>query len=246
MFLLIHTAKKASARRITAVIPYIYGSRQDRKTESRTPITIQLMGDLLKASGVSRLITVSLHNPASVAAFGDILVDNVTTSRIFFPVLNELIDNKEDTIVISPDAGGVPRAKAYANAFGVDLGFSYKHRPRANASSVLAFNADVEGRDVFIIDDIIDTGGSLMNVIEKAKERGARKVYVSATHGILTGEAKQMLQRSSAEKVFISDSVSHDYLPDKFEVVSLAGLLYKTIKAVHDDESVGALFEKVI
>lgn len=242
LFIMAHTAKRASAKRITAVIPYIYGSRQDRKTEPRSPITIQMMGDLLQAAGVDRIITVSIHNQASVSAFNDILVDNITSSVVFYPAIEHLFRN--DVIVISPDAGGVPRAKSYANRFGVDLGFAYKSRPKTNEAKVLAFVGDVEGKDVMIVDDIIDTAGTLCSIADQAKERGANNVYVCATHPILSGDAIERIEKSAITKLFITDSIQHNNLPDIFEVVTLGELLCKTIKAVNADESVGALFEK--
>lgn len=243
LFMIAHTAKKASARRITAVMPYIYGSRQDRKTQSREPITIQMMGELLFSVGVKRIITISLHNQASVAAFGPILVDNITSSGVFYNRLKPIFDN-EEMIVMSPDAGGVPRAKAYANRFGVDLGFCYKARPKDNQSRILSFNGDVKDKSVLIVDDMVDTGGSLCGIAYAAKERGAKNIYVAATHGILSKNAIDNITESPISKVFITDSISHGELPEKFEVLSLGELLCKTIKAVNADESVGELFEK--
>ncbi len=245
LFMIAHTAHKASARRITAVIPYIYGSRQDRKTSSREPVTIQMMGELLHSVGVRRIITVSLHNQASVAAFGSILVDNITSSRVFYPKLKPIFDN-EEMIVMSPDAGGVPRAKAYANRFGVDLGFCYKARPKENQSEILAFVGDVKDKSVLIIDDMIDTAGSLCGIAYAAKERGAKNIYVAATHAVFSNNAIVNLNEAPINKVFITDSINQENLPDKFEVVSLSELLCKTVKAVNADESVGALFEKEI
>lgn len=242
LFIMAHTAKRASAKRITAVMPYIYGSRQDRKTEPRSPITIQLIGELLRGAGVDRIITVSLHNQASVSAFNEILVDNITSSHVFYPAIEHLFDN--DIIVISPDAGGVPRAKAYANRFGVDLGFAYKSRPKENESRVLAFVGDVENKDVLIVDDIIDTAGTLCSIADQAKDRGANNIYVCATHPILSGNAIENIENSAITKLFVTDSIQHDNLPDMFKIVTLGDLLCKTIKAVNADESVGALFEK--
>lgn len=244
LFMMAHTAKRASARRITAVIPYIYGSRQDRKTQSREPVTIQMMGELLSAAGVKRVITVSLHNQASVAAFGNILIDNITSSYIFYPVLEHIFKNNDNIIVMSPDAGGVPRAKAYANRFGVDLGFAYKMRPKENESKVLAFNGDVENKDVVFVDDIIDTAGSLCHIASEAKKRGAKNIYVCATHAILSRNAVDRILDSPITELYISDSIHQESLPGIFNVVSLGDLLCKTISAVNADESVGALFEK--
>lgn len=242
LFIMAHTAKRASAKRITAVIPYIYGSRQDRKTESRTPITIQLIGSLLHAAGVSRLITVELHNQASVAAFGDIVVDNISSSKVFYKKIQHLFTG--NTVIMSPDAGGVPRAKHYANRFNTDLGFCYKAREKEGKAKVLSFNADVRGKDVVIVDDIIDSAATLCLVVEAAKDEGAKNIYVVATHAILSGDALENIANSSINKIYISDSISHKNLPDIFEVVSLGPLLCNTIKAVNSDESVGDLLEK--
>jgi len=244
LFILAHTAKRSSAKRVTAVVPYIYGSRQDRKTESRSPITIQLMGQLLKAAGVDRVLTVSLHNQASVAAFGDILVDNLTSSFVFYPAIEHLFKEKKNKIVISPDAGGVPRAKAYANRFGVELGFAYKSRPKENESRVLAFVGDVKNKDVLIVDDIIDTAGTLCSIANQAKERGARNIYVCATHAILSGNALNNISNSFITKLFVTDSIENQDLPDNFEVITLGNFLCNAIKAINADESVGALFER--
>ena len=242
LFIMAHTAKRASARRITAVIPYIYGSRQDRKTEPRTPITIQLIGSLLAAAGVNRVITVELHNQASVGSFGDIVVDVITSSKLFYPHIQPLFQG--NTVVMSPDAGGMPRAKAYANRFNAPLGFCYKAREKEGEAKVLSFNADVEGKDVVIVDDIIDSAGTLCAVVEAAKDEGAEKIYVVATHAILSGDALKNIANSSIDRVYISDSISHYSLPDIFDVVSLGPLLAKTIIAVNADESVGDLLEQ--
>lgn len=241
LFIIAHTAQKASAKRITAVIPYIYGSRQDRKTEPRTPITIQLIGSLLAASGINRIITVSLHNHASEAAFNSILVDNISSSIVFYSVLEKIITN--DTIVLSPDTGGVGRAKSYANKFKSELGFCYKIRKEKGKPTIFAFVGDVKGKDVIIIDDIIDTGETLNNIISATKEKGANKIYVCATHAILSNQAKERLNGSFVDKIYITDSIHHQDLPEKFEVVSLSEILYKTIIAVYKDASVGNLLE---
>jgi ribose-phosphate pyrophosphokinase len=249
LFLMCHTAQKSSARRVTAVIPYIYGCRQDRKTESRTPITIQLIGSLLQASGVKRVLTVSLHNQATVAAFGNVLVDNVSSSFIFAPILKEIYE-EEKFFVLSPDAGGVLRAKAYANRFGADLGFVYKIRPEDNKCDTLAFIGDVKDRNVVIIDDIVDTGGTHIKCALAAKDRGAKRITLVVTHPVLSANKKtgvsaiEALQNSPIDKIITSDSIFHENLPSNFEVVSLGSLIGDTICRITSDESVGALWEK--
>ena len=243
LLIMAHTAYRASARRITAVIPYIYGSRQDRKTEPRTPLTIQLMGDLLSAAGVKRIITVSLHNNASEAAFGKILVDNLSSTSIFYPYVKKYVES-EETIIMSPDAGGVQRAKIYADHFSSDLGFCYKTRPKANVAATLAFVGDVKDKQVLIVDDIIDTAGTLCNIAREAKERGEKKIAVVATHAILSGNAVEKIASAPIDNIYISDSIYHENLPNTFNVLSLGKLLCNTILAVNGDKSVGDLFER--
>lgn len=252
LFIMAHSARKASARRITAVIPYIYGSRQDRKSEPRSPITIQLMADLLEASGVRRVLTVSLHNQASVAEFGDILVDNLTSSFVFYPLLEPIFKEK-DFVVMSPDAGGVPRAKAYANRFNTQLGFAYKARPTENKSTIMGFaepEGGVRGKNILIVDDIIDTAGTLINICSQLKERGANEIYVCATHAILSNDREgesavdKITNSGALDRVFITDSIYHENLPSIFEIASLGNLLGDAILRINGDESVGALWEK--
>ena len=251
LFLMAHTARKASARRITAVIPYIYGCRQDKKSESRTPITIQLIGDLLQASGVKRLLTVSLHNPASTSAFGDIIVDHLSSMSIFYPMLEEMW-KEERFMVISPDAGGVPRAKTCANHFGAELGFCYKARPGDNKSKVLAFVGDVENKNIVILDDIVDTGGTHIKCAQAAKDRGAKKVTLVVAHPVLSTHHKtgvpavEALSSRGFDEIIISDSISHENLPGIFKTVSLGTLLGDTIARINSDESVGEVWENVI
>lgn len=243
LFIMCHTIRKSSARRITVVIPYIYGSRQDRKTEPRTPITIQLIADLLNACGVRRIITVSLHNQASIAAFGDILVDNISSSSVFYPVLHDLFEEK-NFVVVSPDAGGVARAQAYSNKFGTSLAFAHKTRQKENQSSITAFVGDVKDRNVLIVDDIVDTGGTHIKCAEAARENGALNVYLCVTHPVLSRDAVMKLEKSCFSKIYTTDSISHQGLPDIFQVISLGALLGDTIVRVNEDKSVGALFEK--
>ena len=242
LLLLAHTAKRASAKRITAVIPYIYGSRQDRKSETRTPITIQLVGDLLHAAGVQRLITVSIHNHASVASFGSILVDNISSMNIFLEDLQNLY-NEKNFIVYSPDAGGVPRAKSYANYYGAELGFAYKSRAEANKIKDLTLVGDVKGRNILIVDDILDTGGTHIRFAEEAKKAGAEEIYLVVSHPVLSKNAIELVQNSCISRVYTSDSIYHPNLPDKFYVKSLGAMLGETILRVNADKSFEGLYE---
>lgn len=246
LLIMAQTAKMASAKRITAVVPYIYGSRQDRKAEPRTPITIQLVGSLFRAAGIHNLVTVSLHNHASVGAFNDIIVDNVSSFPAFLKDISHLIQVEEkgtDFIVLSPDSGGVERAKHFANHFHTDLGFTYKTRPQDNVSKVLAFVGDVKDKNVLIVDDIVDTAGTLLEVAKQAKERGAKKVFVCVTHPVLSGNAVQKINDSTIDRMYVSNSISHDNLPEKFRVIDLGPLLGEIILRVNGDKSVGEIFE---
>lgn len=248
LLILAHTLKMASAKRITAVVPYIYGSRQDRKSEPRTPITIQLIGSLFKAAGIHNLVTVSLHNHASVGAFNDIIVDNVSSFPAFLKDITQLIRVEEkdsDFIVLSPDSGGVERAKHFANYFHTELGFTYKTRPTDNVSRVLAFVGDVKNKNVLIVDDIVDTAGTLIEVAKQAKDRGAKKVFVCVTHPVLSIDAIKKIEASSIDRMYITNSIFHENLPDKFTVIDLGPLLGEIILRVNADNSVGELFEDV-
>lgn len=259
LLIMAHTAKMASAKRITAVVPYIYGSRQDRKSEPRTPITIQLVGSLFKAAGIHNLITVSLHNHASVGAFNDIIVDNVSSFPAFIKDISSLINEEEKDvpfIVLSPDSGGVERAKHYANHFHTDLGFTYKTRPQDNVAKVLAFVGDVKDKNVLIVDDIVDTAGTLISVAAQAKARGAKKVFVCVTHAVLSKNAVENINASEIDRMYVTNSIYHEGLvnmpcislnkltiEEKFRVIDIGPLLGEVILRVNGDKSVGELFE---
>lgn len=246
LLIMAHTAKMASAKRITAVVPYIYGSRQDRKSEPRTPITIALVGDLFRAAGIKNVITVAMHNPASVGGFNDIIVDNISSFPAFLDEITNLIEVEEkgsEFIVMSPDSGGVERAKQFANHFHTDLGFTYKTRPKDNVSKVLAFVGDVKDKNVLIVDDMADTAGTLMEVAKQAKDRGAKKVFVCVTHAIFSGNAIEKISNSEIDCMYITNSISHENLPDKIKTIDIGPLLSEVILRVNGDRSVGELFE---
>lgn len=243
LLILAHTARKASAKRITAVIPYIYGSRQDRKLEPRTPLTIQLIGDLLKSAGVDRIATVSIHNHASVAAFNSTIIDNISTINVFMNDL-KILHKEKNFIIFSPDAGGVSRAKAYANILAAELGFAYKSRAGANKIKNLTLVGDVKDRNVLIVDDIVDTGDTHIKFAQEAVKAGAKEVYYVISHAILSNDAIQKIQNcTEIVKMFITDSIHHDNLPDKFIVKSLGNLLGETIIRINSDQSFEGLYD---
>jgi len=227
LLLLIHTAKLSSPKRITAVLPIIYGSRQDRKSKLRSPITIKLVADLLKTAGADRIITFSLHNPASVSAF-DIPIYNLSTASIFLPTLNEL-NKKFNFIVVSPDVGGLGKARYYAKMLNTDIAFADKRRPSINETEIIKFVGDIKGKNCLIIDDMIDTGKSLKNVVLELKKQGAKLIYVLATHLILSDNAVELINELPIEKVFGTNSINYTYSPDKFEIFSVGKLLANVI-----------------
>jgi len=241
LLILLQTIWLASAGRITAVLPYIYGSRQDRKTGPRTPITIKLIADILKAAKANRVITMSLHSPHSTAAF-DINIDNLSTAKIFVPKLIELHKEK-NFVVVSPDAGGLQKARYYASILNSDIAFADKRRFAKNKSEILNFVGDINGRNCLVVDDMIDTAGSIVDVAEKMKSVGALEIYCLATHLILSGNAEERIANSSFVKIFGTDSIHHENLSKKFEISSIDSLLANVIININNDESVMELVE---
>jgi len=243
--ILADTAFAASARRITLVLPIIYGSRQDRKSSPRTPVTISMMAKIIKSVGVDRVITVSLHAPQSSAAFfaAGLKFDNISTAQVFLPEMIEL--HKENNfIIVSPDAGGLGKARYYAKVLNTEIAFADKRRGPDRKSQVMNLVGDVKDRNIFIVDDMIDGGGTLINVLKALKDKGAKDIYCIATHLVLSGNAIDNLQNSSLKKIYGSNSIIKDNLPDKFIIKSLGGILSKVIDRIHSDESVGDVLEE--
>jgi len=238
--LLADTAFAASAGRITLVLPTIYGSRQDRKSSPRTPVTISTVSRLIKSVQVDRVITVSLHSPQSSAAFfsAGLRFDNLSSANLFHHEM-ERMNEEKDFVIVSPDVGGLSKARYYAETIGCDLAFADKRRNDANHSEIINFVGDVRDRNCFIIDDMIDTGGSIVNVAKELKFFGAKDIYCLATHLILSKDAQERLIASPIKKIFGTDSVYHENLHEKFSVVSLSKLLGKVIMNINEDKSVG-------
>ena len=199
--------KRASARRITAVIPYYGYARQDRKAEPRVPITSKLVANLITASGIDRVLTVDLH-ARQIQGFFDIPVDHLYARPVLFQYFKDL--NLDNPIVVSPDAGGVERARSFAKLLNADLAIVDKRRPRPNEAAIMNIIGDVNGRNAIILDDMIDTGGTLTKVADAIKKAGALKVYAAASHGVLSGQAIEKIQKSSLEEVVIKNSIIHD------------------------------------
>ena len=242
LLMLIDAAKRASAGYITAVIPYFGYARQDRKDKPRVSIAAKLMANLLTAAGVSRIMTMDLHAD-QIQGFFDIPVDHLKGEAIFIPYLKEIL-NVENLIFASPDVGGVKRARIYAKHFGTDLVICDKHRVKANEIESMTVIGDVSGRDVVLVDDLVDTAGTLCKAAEILLEKGARSVRAICTHGVLSGKAYQNIANSPLTELIITDTIplKPDQPHDKIKVLSAAKLFAHAIRYTHENRSISTLF----
>jgi ribose-phosphate pyrophosphokinase len=233
--------KRASAKRITAVVPYYGYGRQDRKAEPRVPITARLVANLFATAGITRVLTMDLH-AGQIQGFFDIPVDHLYGRPVILNYFKE--KNLRDVVVVSPDAGGVERARSFAKHFGAELAIIDKRRPRPNEASIMNIIGEVKGKTCIILDDLIDTAGTLTKVAEAIKAKGAAKVFAAASHGVLSGDAKQRIQDSCIEELIITNSIplSQDGPTKKIVVLSIASILAEAIMRISNDESISALF----
>ena len=237
--------KRASAGRITAAIPYFGYARQDRRPRSaRVPITAKLVANMLTSAGIDRVLTVDLHAD-QIQGFFDMPVDNVYAT----PVLLKDIRSQriEDLIVVSPDVGGVVRARAVAKALNTDLAIIDKRRPKANVAEVMNIIGDVQGRTCLIIDDMIDTANTLCKAASALKERGAERVLAYATHAIFSGQAVDRINNSDIDQVVITDTIPLSAAAkqsSRIRVVSIGGLIAETLRRINNEESVSYLFNE--
>jgi len=235
--------RRASAAGITAVIPYYGYARQDRKVAPRTPITSKLVADLLVAAGISRVVCVDLH-AGQIQGFFNIPFDHLYALPVFLDdYLKARFD--KDTVFIAPDAGGVERTRAYSKRLDAGLAIVDKRRERANVSEVMHVIGDVRGRDCIIVDDIIDTAGTLCNAARAVMDHGARSVVACATHGVLSGPAVQRIEASPLEEVVVTNSIPlspQATACKKIRTVSIARLLGEAIRRIHNSDSVSSLF----
>lgn len=242
--IMIDTAKRASAKRITAVIPYYGYSRQDRKAEGREPITAKLVANMLTAAGASRVVSVDLHS-GQIQGFFDKPVDHLTAMPVLLEYLRR--EGGEDLVIVSPDAGRVKVAERYSQHLGADLAFVHKMRPKGTMSTVEAKGVigEVDGRRCVVIDDMIDTAGTIVAAAEILKDRGATEVWAMATHGLLSDPAVDRLKNSVFERVVITDTVPlpPEKVIDKIEVLSVAKIISDAIDAVFEDTSVSEIFD---
>jgi ribose-phosphate pyrophosphokinase len=244
LLVMVDALKRASAGSITAVLPYFGYARQDRKVAPRTPITAKLTADLLTAAGVSRVVSVDLH-AGQIQGFFAQPFDHLYANRVFLDYLKQKFGT-EAPVFVSPDAGGVERTRAYAKRMNADLAIIDKRREKANVSEVMHIIGNVAGRDCIIVDDMIDTAGTLCNAADALAEAGARRVFAAATHAVLSGPAIKRIGASKLEEVVITDTIPlrpEAVETGKFKVLTVAPLLGEAIKRIHHSDSVSSLFE---
>ncbi|MCG8604248.1 ribose-phosphate pyrophosphokinase [bacterium] len=242
LFIMIDAARRASAERITAVIPYFGYGRQDRKDQPRVSITAKLIANLITTSGADRILTMDLHAP-QIQGFFDIPMDHLYSATIFGDHFRNM--KIHDLTVVSPDIGGITLARAYAKRLHAPLAIIDKRRPKHNETEVMHIIGEVKDRNILIIDDIVDTAGTICNAAVALRKEGALDIFVACTHAILSGPAIKRLKEAPITRIEVTDSV---YLPpekqiDKIEVLTAASLLGEAIKRIHEEESISSLFD---
>ncbi len=237
--LMIDAAKRASAYKVCAVIPYFGYARQDRKDRPRVSIAAKLIANMLTSAGADRIMTCDLH-AGQIQGFFDIPLDHLNGSAIFVPYLQML--DLPDLIFASPDVGGVARARAYAKHFEVDMVVCDKHRKRANEIASMQVIGDVEGRDVVLVDDLVDTAGTLCKAAQIIMDKGAKSVRAIATHGVLSGKAYENIENSVLKELVITDTIPLRQKSSKIRVLGVADLFSKAIHAVTGNTSISSLF----
>jgi len=240
----IDALRRASAKRITAVIPYFGYARQDRKSASRTPITAKLVANIITSAGADRVLTIDLH-AGQIQGFFDIPLDNLYAAPVFVKNIKENFD-LDDLVIVSPDIGGLVRARAIASKIGSELAIVDKRRPKAGVSEVMNIIGDVENKNCIIVDDMIDSGGTLCNAAAAIMEKGAKSVSAYITHGILSGQAHEKIVNSSLEKLVITNSIepTDKTLETKnIKIIDISDLLAKAIYNISQETSVSKLFD---
>lgn len=243
LLLMVDALKRASAKRITAVMPYYGYARQDRKVQPRVPISAKLIADLITAAGTSRILTMDLH-AAQIQGFFNIPVDNLYAS----PVLLDYVRQKysyENLVIISPDAGGVERARSFARRLQCSIAIIDKRREAANVSQTMNVIGDVQDSDTIILDDMIDTGGTIVQASAALKDKGAHKVVAACTHAVLSGSSLDKLNESELEELIVTNTIPFDSKKEqckKLTVLSIAPLLGEAIKRIYEESSVSSLF----
>ncbi len=239
LLLMIDAAKRASASNVNVVIPYFGYARQDRKDKPRGAIAAKLIANLLSAAGAHRIMTCDLHAD-QIQGFFDIPVDHLDGNYIFVPYLKSL--NLENIMFASPDVGGIKRARSFAKFFNADLAVCDKYRKEANKIESMRLIGDVEGKDVVLVDDLVDTAGTICKAAALLKEKGATTVRAICTHPVLSGNAYDNVQNSALEELVVTDTIPLKQKTNKIKVLSVSDLFAKAIRKIHDHESISSLF----
>jgi len=240
LLMMIDAAKRASAHRVTAVIPYFGYARQDRKDQPRVSIAAKLMANLFTTAGADRVLTMDLHAP-QIQGFFDIPLDHLYASTIFIDYFkSHAID---DLVVVAPDVGSLKMARAYSKKLNAGLAFVDKRRPQQNVAEVMNIIGEVADKNILLVDDMIDTAGTLTNAAVALKERGAKKIVACGTHAILSGPAYQRIEDSPIDMLLVSDTVPLHRHSDKIKVLSVAGVFADAIRRIYTDDSISTLFD---
>ena len=243
LLIMIDAFKRASAKTITAVIPYYGYARQDRKTSGREAITAKLVADLLTTAGATRVLAMDLHT-GQIQGFFNILVDHIFAAPIIVDYIKGLNLNNEEMVAVSPDMGGANRTRHFAKKLDCPMAIIDKRRDKHNEAIAAHIIGDVEGKICLMFDDMIDTAGTICEASKLLKSKGARAVYVGATHAVLSGPARDRIKEAPIEEVFVTNTIpwSKEELPSNVKQLSIAPLLGQAISRIHDDESVSSLF----
>lgn len=242
LLLMVDAAKRASASSVNVVIPYFGYARQDRKDKPRVAIAAKLHANLISAAGATRIMTCDLHAD-QIQGFFDIPVDHLDGSYIFVPYLKSLA--LRDIMFASPDVGGIKRARSFAKFFDADLAVCDKHRKEANKVESMRLIGEVEGKDVVLVDDLVDTAGTICKAAALLKEKGATSVRAVCTHAVLSGKAYENIENSALEELVVSDTIPLKQKSTKIKVLSVSDLFAKAIRKIHDNESISSLFIKL-
>ena len=239
LLIMIDAMRRASAGRITAVIPYFGYARQDRKAKSRDPISAKLVANLITAAGADRVLTMDLH-AAQIQGFFDVPVDHLYASGVILPYLQSL--HLKDMVIASPDVGGSKRANTYAKYFGCPLVLCNKTRARANVVASMQIIGDVKDKNVVIIDDMVDTAGTITKAADIMKQAGAKTVRACASHCVMSGPASERVQNSALEEIVFTDSIPYTKRCDKVKQLTIADMFAETIRRVEDNESISSQY----
>ncbi len=242
LLIMIDALKRSSARRITAVIPYYGYARQDRKEQPRVPVTAKLVADLITTAGADKVLTMDLH-AGQIQGFFNIPVDHLYATPVILNYLRSM--DLKDLVVVSPDAGGVERARAFAKRLNANLAIIDKRREGPNQAKIMNIIGEVDNRDVLLLDDMIDTAGTIAQGAQACADKGARRVLAGCTHAVLSGPALQRLNDSVIDQVIVTNTIpmaGKDQVCKKIKVLSVAPLLGEAIRRIHNEESVSSLF----